>query len=308
MVKELIQNGEFKDALSYLNDMNDENTRYLRLVCLVGLGEYKQARAEGAWAKENAQDTYYDVVSMYVTALKELGDFEEAIRILIEELSMPYIPYEYEMMFNTAYDEVLLEKQEAQYTVESKNQIFSIEEIAQILKNKECNEDLMYMALDQLQQLNVRMIMNVVRDYLLDPQKHFFAKTLLIEILIDQQVDEELEVYKLGQYYSINPIYMAHVLEQDCYNGIIRYLQNYLEDENPALFEQCVEFLEFVLFALYPKEFYDDEYNIIAGSLHFYIASLQNIDITMEDIEIMYNCDEYEVNEYVNILKKIEIV
>ena len=39
-------------------------------------------------------------------------------------------------------------------------------------------------------------------------------------------------------------------------------IQNYLEDENPALFEQCVEFLEFVLFALYPKEFYDDEYNI----------------------------------------------
>lgn len=307
MVKELIQNGEFKDALSYLNDMNDENTRYLRLVCLIGLGEYKQARAEGAWAKENASDTYYDVVSMYVTALKELGDFEEAIRILIEELSMPYIPYEYEMMFNTAYDEVLLEKQEAQFVLESKNQIFSIEEISQILKNKECNEDLMYMALDQLQQLNVRMIMNVVRDYLIDPTKHFFAKTLLIEILIDQQVDEELEVEKLGQYYQINPIYMPLVLQQDAYQGVIRYLQNYLEDENPVLFEQCVEFLEFMLYATYPKEFYDDEYNILAGSLHFYIATLQNIEITMQDIEIMYNCDSYELQHYFDILKNIEI-
>ncbi len=308
MVNELIKNGEFKDALSYLNDMNDENTRYLRLVCLIGLKEYKQARAEGAWAKENAQDTYYDVVSMYVTALKELGDFEEAIRILIEELSMPYIPYEYEMMFNTAYDEVLLEKQEALYQVESKNQIFSIEEIAQILKNKECNDDLMYMALDQLQQLNIRMILNVVRDYLIDPSKHFFAKTLLLEILIDQQVDEELEIEKLGQYYSINPYYMPLVLQQDCYQGTIKYLQNYLEDENPALYEQCVEFLEFVLYAIYPKELYDDEYNILAGALHYYIASLQNIEISMEDIEIMYYCQEDEVYQYIQLLKKIEIV
>lgn len=308
MVNELIRNGEFKDALSHLTDINDENTRYLRLVCLIGLKEYRQARAEGAWAKENAQDTYYDVVSMYVTALKELGDFEEAIRILIEELSMPYIPYEYEIMFNTAYDEVLLEKQEAQYQVESKNQIFSIEEIAQILKNKECNEDLMYMALDQLQQLNIRMILNVVRDYLLDPSKHFFAKTLLLEILIDQQVDEELEVEKLGQYYSVNPYYMPLVLSQDVYQGTVKYLQNYLEDDNPSLYEQCVEFLEFALYALYPREIYEDEYNILAGSLHYYIASLQNIEITIEDIEVMYYCDESEIHQYINLLKKIEII
>ena len=110
--KEMCIRDRYNQALSMLHDMNDETTRYLRLVCLVGLKEYQQAKAEGAWAKANAKETYYDVVSMYVTALKELGDYEEAINILIEELSMPYIPYQYEMLFNTAYDEVLLDKQE----------------------------------------------------------------------------------------------------------------------------------------------------------------------------------------------------
>ena len=33
-------------------------------------------------------------------ALKELGEYEEAIEIIIEELSMPYIPYQYENFFN----------------------------------------------------------------------------------------------------------------------------------------------------------------------------------------------------------------
>ena len=182
MIDELIQSGEYNQALSLLNDMNDENTRYLRLVCLVGLQEYQQAKLEGALAKAKAEETYYDVVSMYVTTLKELGEFEEAINILIEELSMPYIPYQYEMLFNTAYDEILLEKQEAHYELESKNQIFSIEEIEQVLKKKDCNEDLLYMVLDQLQQLNVRMIIPTIKDYLLDSRRHFFAKTLLIEL------------------------------------------------------------------------------------------------------------------------------
>ena len=69
MIEELIQDGEYRQALSMLNDMNDENTRYLRLVCLVGLEEYQQAKQEGILAKASAKETYYDVVSMYVLSL-----------------------------------------------------------------------------------------------------------------------------------------------------------------------------------------------------------------------------------------------
>lgn len=306
MIEELIQGGSYQQALSLLMDMNDENTRYLRLVCLIGLGEYQTAKAEGAFAKANAKETYYDVVSMYITALKELGEYEEAINLLIEELSMPYIPYQYEMLFNAAYDEILLDKQEANYTVESKNQIFSIEEIEQILKNKECNEDLLYMALDQLQQLNIRMIIPTVKEYLLDPSRHFFAKTLLIEIMIEQQVDEDFEVEKFHDYYQINPSYMPLVLQQSCYEGIARYLQNGLENDNPALYEQCLDFLEYILYALYPKEIYEEEYGAYGAAIHYYVATLQSIDVDKEELEIDYGCLEDEMERCVLALKQLE--
>lgn len=306
MVEELIQMGEYREALSLLKDMNDEQTRYQRLICLVGLEEYQQAKAEGAWAKANANETYYDVVSMYVTTLKELNEFEEAIQILIEELSMPYIPYQYEMMFNTAYDEILLEKQEVNYEVESKNQIFSIEEIEQVLRNKECNEDLLYMALDQLQQLNVRLIIPTIREYLIDPKRHFFAKTLLIEIMIDQQIDEDFEVEKFGNYYTINPSYMPLVLEQNQYERIVKYLQQGLESDNPTLCDQCIEYLEFMLYALYPREIYDDEYNVIAAAIHYYVATLQSIEIDLDELEISYYCDRNEIESKILALRTLE--
>lgn len=306
MIEQLIQEGEYRQALELLNDLNDEQVRYQRLVCLVGLEKYQQAKSEGQFAKANAKDTYYDVVSMYITTLKELGDYDEATDILIEELSMPYIPYQYEMIFNTAYDQILLEKQEARWEVESKNQIFSIEEIEQIFLNKECNEDLLYMAIDQLQQLNVRLILPTIKSYLSNSQKHFFSKSLIMEILIEQQIDEEIEVEKFGVIYDFNPSYMPLVLEQSQYLGIISCLESVLEDENPTLFEQCVEYLEYTLYAIYPKEIYEEDYALKAAAIHYYIATLQSIDVYIEDIEILYRCQFDDVEKEILTLKQIE--
>ena len=54
MIEELIEQGQYDEALSMLEDRNDENVRYLRLVCLVGLGEYQNAKTEGMIAKAMA--------------------------------------------------------------------------------------------------------------------------------------------------------------------------------------------------------------------------------------------------------------
>lgn len=306
MINDLIDSGEYREALEYLTDLNDENVRYQRLICLNALGEYNEARNEALFAKAKAKDTYYDVVAIYLNVLKELEEFEEAIDILIEELSMPYIPYQYESLFNAAYDDILLAKQEVNYTLESKNQIFSVDEIAVLLDKEDCNEDLLYMALEQLQQLNIRLIIPSIRRFLMNPNKHSFAKSMIIEILIEQQIDEEMEVNKFGIVYDFNPSYLPLVLDQNAYEGIYRLMERELEDENPTLLAQCQEFLEFVLYSYYPKEIYEDEYNAYAASIHYYLCVLQSMDIDMEDLVIAYNVEEYEIQDTLLALKRVE--
>lgn len=306
MINELIEAGEYVRALEELTDLNDEETRYLRLVCLNGIGNFKQAKSEAVIAKSQASSTYYDVVALYLNVLKELEEYEEAIDLLIEELSMPYIPYQYETLFNAAYDEILLAKQEANYMLESKKQIFSIEEIAVLLDKDDCNDDLLYMALDQLQQLNIRLIIPAIKRFLLNPHKHPFAKSLIIEIMIEQQIDEEMEVEKFGIVYDFNPSYLPLVLEQTAYEGIYRLMERELENDNPSLLSVCQEFLEFVLYTYFPKEIYDDEYGIYAASIHYYIASLQSIEIDLEDMEIAYQADEEDIQDKLLALKAIE--
>lgn len=198
MIEEYIANNQFQDALDLLNDMDDEMTRYQRLVCLYGLGEYQMAKAEGMLAKAKASNTYYDVVSIYVATLKELEEFEEAINIMVEELSMPYIPYEYEAIFNAAHDELLLAKREANEGMERHNNAFSLDDMENILMKDLPNEDLLYMAIEQMEGINIRRLLPAIRNFLKDENKPSFAKSLLIELMIDQEIDEEMTLVKRG--------------------------------------------------------------------------------------------------------------
>ena len=179
MIEDLIETGQYKEALQYLNDMDNEQVRYQRLVCLYGLKELQQAKREGMKAKVLAGETYYDVVAIYVSILKDLEEFEEAINIIVEELSMPYIPYQYETVFNAAYDELLLAKQEASFDGVTQK-VFNEEDIENILTKKDTNEDLLYMAIEQMEGMNIRRMIVPIRQFIRDNDQPDFAKSLLI--------------------------------------------------------------------------------------------------------------------------------
>ena len=238
--------------------------------------------------------------------LKELEEYEQAINILIEELSMPYIPQQYENLFNAVYDEIILMKQEKNYQLENKSTIMSAQEIGRLLDRDKVNDDLIYMALDQLQQLNIRMIMPEVARFLKNPHKSSFAKTLIMEILIDQQVDEEFTVVKGDETYYFNGSYSPLVLERECYTLIGKSLSRVLEDDNPTLLSQCLDYLEYYLYTIYPKDIMPEDCDLVAATLHYYVATLQNMSVDPSDIEIDYNCDLSDVEKEILALKQLE--
>lgn len=305
MIEDLIELGKYKEALQYLTDQDDENVRYQRLVCLYALKEYDQAYEEGMKAKALAEKTYYDVVAIYVSVLKELEKYEEAINIIVEELSMPYIPYQYETMFNAAYDDLLLAKQNASYEGTIQH-VFNEEDIVNILSRDDYNEELLYMALEQLESMNVRRILPAVKAFISNNDKPDFAKSLLIEVMIDQEIDEEMAVVKNGISYDINPLYEPMVLTQEARGVIDQLLADVIENDNPSLYQLCEQFLDFYLYTIYPRYIDDMDYRAIAAAIHYHLASLQYIDIEMEDIELDYNVDAQDVYDVLHGIQAIE--
>lgn len=305
MIEEYIESKQYKEALELLKDMNDENVRYLRLVCLYGLQEYKQAKLEGYDAKARAEGTYYDVVAIYVSILKELEEFEEAIDILIEELSMPYIPYQYETMYNAAYDELLIAKREVNEGMEVHNHAFSNEDIENVLLKEDTNEDVLYMAIDQMQGMNIRRLIPAIRHFLSQKHKPPFAKSLIFELLIEQEIDEEMEIVKDEETYYVNPSYASMVLQQEAAIELMTRLSDGIEDDNPSLYLLCEQFLNFFLYSMYPRYIEEEEYAALAGAIHYHLATLQYLEVEMEDIELLYNCEEADVMEWVTSFANI---
>lgn len=305
MIESLLEQGHYQEALSYLKSPKNEQEAYQRLVCLYGLGAYDRAKEEALILKQHAKEYYYDVVSLLVSILKERQDYEEAINILVEELSMPYIPYQYEAMFNEAYDTILLDKQDALMESGQKVSVFDEEAIMTLLE-KPYHEDMLYMAIDQLEGMNIRRFLPSIRIFLMLPEAPSLAKSLLLECMHEQDVDEEIEVVKQGDILTVNPSYLPMVLESEAYDEISEMLARALEDNNPSLLVQCDQFLQYYLYDVYPRYIDFEDYALLAASIHYYVATLQSIPVDRFDLESLYQVTLEEVEEKILALGQLE--
>ncbi len=276
--------GQYREALEFLEDRDDENVRYLRLVCLFGLGEFQAGLEEAKAAKMLASQSYYDVLSYYIGFLKECELYEEAVNTLVEELSMPYIPYEYESRLNDLYDEILLLKQEANVVYEHKQRIISDQELELYLE-KGLSEEVAMLALEQLSSSNIRHFLPMVKTFLKNPNRPSLEKSLLLEILKEQEVDEYLEIHKRGHLIETNPLYLESVVESLVYESVGGLLEKVIEPENPSLFAMCIEFLEFYLYDWYPMLEVIEDYEALAAAIHYYVAMLSGIEEDDEDLK-----------------------
>jgi len=305
MIEQYIDEKNYQAALELLTDSTDEMVRYLRLVCLFGLKEFEQAKYETKKAKALATDTYYEVVSMQISILKELAYYDEAIDILVEELSMPYIPEPYGSLLNLAYDDILIEKQENKDLRYQTKTIYSDEEF-HILLTKDTTQEVMVSVLEQLRNYNVRRLLPEIKDFLLNINRDSVLKSVLIEIMIEQEIDEEMEVYKQKEYIPFNPSNLPFVLESEVYQEASKLLIEVLENDNPSLLQLSIEFLEMFLYHHYPKELYDMEITLLSASVHYYIATMQGISIDVEELSYLYQCEKEAVISSVLAFEQLE--
>ena len=70
------------------------------------------------------------------------------------------------------------------------------------------------MAIEQMEGMNIRRMIVPIRQFIRDNDQPDFAKSLLIELMIDQEIDEDLEsLSKKVCNYDINPSYAPNGLE-----------------------------------------------------------------------------------------------
>lgn len=225
----------------------------------------------------------------YVQLLEEIKEALELNPLLayakcLEELRMPYIPYEVEIKLKEYYKEA-----NALINLDKGIKGVSIEQIQKDLKG---SEEQQIRAVSRLLEMNLRNYMEVVEDYLVSSDSAI-GLGLLIDGLIEQEVNEEMVCEKEGLRYEFNPRYTEPPYETDGYKMADKFLIEWFESDEPSLYALMHQLLIKTVYCYLPLSYESDEAELLALSVAKKACQLRGEENTFDDF-----CQEKGLKSY----------
>jgi hypothetical protein len=174
---------------------------------------------------------YYSQFWLKIEELIKQENTEEVLRLVNEELSMPYIPIADEERLHALAK--ALKKQQVKRPQ-------TLEELVESIKKSDLNS---LSALDQLRKSNLRLLGGEIQE-MFDASLHPLIGSLLIQICIEQQLTHTFVWHKDGQRVEFIPMYLPLPWESDGYVAALAVLRDWLENDNPSLLQMCKDVLD----------------------------------------------------------------
>ena len=205
-------------------------------------------------------DTYYEDILKKVETLMKDAQFAEAYAILDEELSMPYIPREYEEPLIAYYNQC---RSECKW----KDTAVREEDIETLLKG---SLEEAFLAIEQLKKSNIRNHMDAVADYL-SKNPHYLVRSLMIEAMMEQNITDEVSVDIDGLEVTFSPCSLDAPMESEGALEAVNYLKDWFENDNPTFTMMCVETLVKEAYLRLPFNIEEDEALPLAAAVTAYV-------------------------------------
>ncbi|MEH7236219.1 tetratricopeptide repeat protein [Bacillus sp. JJ1562] len=308
---EALTNKKFNEALTFLKqakelEIGNHEIELGIVICLFELGELEQAKENClVMLKEDVGD-YFHVLQIYVTILIQLGQYDEVKTTIEAVLDEDAIPPGY--LDNLSQLLELSKRMLVTDGVEQESE-YSNEDIKEQLQNVLYNEGIVgnqLAIIQSLKELNIRKYLDVLVPFLTIPEKHPVVKTILIQLLVTNQVDLEVEVEKFGETIKINPLMLVDPSMSPFTIQVLSILDEQLQNENPTLYETAKEIWLQHLFVLYPFTLEKEEPSMYAAALHLYSAELHGIEIENQTLEQMYGVGLFELKHTLENIEKVE--
>ena len=240
------------------------------------------------------EENYYDQTLKKLRGYMAKADYFSAMKIISEELGMPYMPKEFE-------DELKAHQKTIQKALKKEEGDLDQEAIASYLKADVYKQ---LLAIKALENKNLRQYLDVIREYLVSSGDER-AKTLLVASLIDQEIGEELVVNKKGVAITFIPKYAESVDMSDGYLEGVQYLKAKLANDDPIMYKMALDILGRHIFAQLPLGVSADEGIFYAKAIVIYLLEAFGKCIDA-DAFLKIESDEHErkmLLEVVNDLK-----
>ncbi|WLR56162.1 tetratricopeptide repeat protein [Mesobacillus subterraneus] len=306
---------KYRDAIKFLEqalDHDPENSDvYFGLVrANYEAGYNRQAKEVVEEMLRCGIGDYIKVIDKYLMILFQLKEYNKVVttvEALLEEREIPADKYEVFITALKTCKELLYGEAEVEAHESFVEESFEGEREKPELNffdYKAPNEQLMVAA--GLSKVNVRPFFKKIREYTAAEEGQPFLKTMLLNILKEQECFEEIDVRKFGMSRSINTADLPELKDYIENSGVIQLLSGEIESDDPVLFENTQKLVERYFFLLYPFEVPKGLDSAWAAACHFIANEYYGFEDPLESFAEIYNSNIEETEQVLSFIRKLE--
>ncbi|WP_102263767.1 tetratricopeptide repeat protein [Mesobacillus jeotgali] len=301
---------KYRDAIQFLEqalEHDPENSDvYVGLVLAnYEAGNTHQAKELVAEMLRSGLGDYIQVIDMYLMILVQLNEYSEVvatIEALLEEREIPAERHEH-FITMLEFGRRMLNGETDAEPIESFEEEPEEDEL-NLFEYKNPNDQVMVAA--GLAKVNIRPYIIKIREYVASEDGHPFLKTMLLNILKEQEYAEELHVHKFSWTEDFNPVNLPELKDYIEDSGVIQLLSREIENDDPVLFENVQSLIERYFFLVYPFKLPAGQAAAWAAACHFIANEYYGFEDSLESFAEIYNSQVEETEQVLGFIRELE--
>ena len=205
-------------------------------------------------------ESFYKEMIAEIDTFIQSNRYQEAIKKIEDELSLPYIPLEVEKALRERLENISVED-------DIKPIYFDDETLEKMLKGNE--QDAM-IAIDYLNQMNIQKNLDLIQD-VFNIQKSRVIVVSLIDALRKQNVTREFQCEIDGLEISFMPCFVEDPFYNDGVDIAQSLLSTWFEHDNASFYHMCIESLLLESYLHLPFTIEEDEAEALALAICKYV-------------------------------------
>jgi tetratricopeptide (TPR) repeat protein len=304
----------FKEAISLLEDARELDPENGDILIGLVLAYFEGASFKKA--KELAKEMllkgigdYFQMVDLYLTILIQLHEYKEIVATIEALMDEKEIPLEKKEHFLTIlqFSRRMAENRLSQGEVREQEESLQVEnELAEFNLHSinDPKEQMLYIS--SLADKNIRPYINEIKRFLNDSSGNPFLKTMLLNLLKEQEYDKEISVEKFNIHNVFIPTQLPEIGSQTEMIEIKNQLKQRLEQSDPVLLENIKSLVDRHFFIFYPFSLEPAELNAWAAAFHIVVLEYYGSEPTVQEFSIEYGIEGKKIIQALAHIRKVE--
>ncbi|AEM68732.1 Protein of uncharacterised function (DUF3196) [Mycoplasma putrefaciens] len=240
---------------------------------------------------------FYDELLENINDAIDQKNYENALKLINNELSMPYIPTDVEKKLLKLL-KVIRNKQKEQLNL--KTESYDFYKIKSLLNSDDYLQQLL--AFKHLKTINIKLLLDDIKQFLIDKKNKNENKTLLLMTLAELEFDFDFKVIKNKQYL-INPVKIDFNYIDQKLLEIEELISKIITDKNPSFIVMAKQVLYYFYFDNFPDVKLEDVVEIAIAVVDV-VYQIIGIKSDLTTLINHYKFDHKKVEQLVNTIKK----